>query len=252
MHISVAPYNVEITGIRRYAHRSNIELNCASNGGPQLEYRWIFSNNTIGNDTVLNINNATTFNGGNYTCNVTNNAGSDSTMTTIYCKLCNSTYVYSNVVTCVKMNSLYFCVEFFCFMPTVRPYFIIHPVASQEVEVNQEISLTCAAEGFPRPLIQWFINSNGNYNGVTNTAISRDILYSTLNISSATLSDTGIYYCIAMSAEFDVYTWSTISRVTVVGMLALLSYSSSILAIVDKVFHTYFVTFTNMKSFQTK
>ena len=86
MYILVAPYNVEITGVRRYRYGNDIELSCTSDGGPQLEYNWIFSNGTVGNDNTLSINNAATYNGGNYTCNVTNNAGSDSSMTTVYSK----------------------------------------------------------------------------------------------------------------------------------------------------------------------
>ena len=87
MYILVAPYNVEINGIRTYRYGMDIELNCTSDGGPQLEYSWIFSNSTIDNDATLNINSAAAYNGGNYTCNVINNAGSNSSMTTIYSKL---------------------------------------------------------------------------------------------------------------------------------------------------------------------
>ena len=87
VHIVVAPYNVEIIGMRRYPYGSDIELNCTSEGGPQLNYSWIFSTNTIDNDTMLNINNANVMNGGDYTCNVTNEAGYDSNTTTVYSEL---------------------------------------------------------------------------------------------------------------------------------------------------------------------
>ena len=87
IYILVAPYNVEIIGIRRYPYGSDIELNCTSEGGPQLEYSWIFSNSTIDNDAMLSINSATISNGGDYTCNVTNNAGFSSNTTTVYGEL---------------------------------------------------------------------------------------------------------------------------------------------------------------------
>ena len=87
MYFLVVPYNVEITGIRRYPYMSNIELNCTSEGGLQLEYSWIFLNNSIDNDYMLSIISATVSNGGDYTCNVTNNAGFDSNATTIYSEL---------------------------------------------------------------------------------------------------------------------------------------------------------------------
>ena len=81
----VAPYNVDIIGIRRYPFGSNIELNCTSEGGPQLEYNWIFLDTTIDTDAML-MRNGIVSNGGDYTCNVTNNAGFDSNTTTVYSK----------------------------------------------------------------------------------------------------------------------------------------------------------------------
>ena len=80
----VAPYNVEVTGMRRYPYGSNIELTCTSEGGPQLEYSWIFLNSTVGIDSVLNISNVAVSNGGDYTCNVTNDAGYDIYTATVY------------------------------------------------------------------------------------------------------------------------------------------------------------------------
>ena len=83
--ISVAPYNVEIIGTRRYPYGSDIELNCTSEGGPRLDFSWIFSNITIDrDDATLNIDNVTVTNGVNYTCNVNNNAGVSSNTTTVY------------------------------------------------------------------------------------------------------------------------------------------------------------------------
>ena len=84
LYTSVAPDNVEINGMRRYPYGSVIELNCTSEGGPQLDYTWILSDSIVDSDAVLYITNATVFNGGNYTCNVTNDAGYDNNTTTIY------------------------------------------------------------------------------------------------------------------------------------------------------------------------
>ena len=83
----VTPYNVEITGIRRYPYGSDIELNCTSEGGPQLEYSWILLDSIVNNDSMLNIINAAVSHGGEYTCNVTNEAGYDSNVTTVYSEL---------------------------------------------------------------------------------------------------------------------------------------------------------------------
>ena len=87
LYTLVAPYNVEINGMRRYSYGSAIELNCTSEGGPQLYYTWIFSDSIVDSDAVLNIRSATVSNGGDYTCNVTNDAGYDSNTTTVYSEL---------------------------------------------------------------------------------------------------------------------------------------------------------------------
>ena len=83
----VAPYDVEINGMRRYPYGSDIELTCTSEGGPQLDYNWIFSDSVIESDAMLNIASATVSYGGDYTCNVTNAAGYYSNMTTVYSEL---------------------------------------------------------------------------------------------------------------------------------------------------------------------
>ena len=87
LYTLAAPYNVEINGMRRYPYGSAIDLNCTSEGGPQLDYTWIFESGVIDKDIMLNITNATVFNGGDYTCNVTNDAGYDSNTTTVYSEL---------------------------------------------------------------------------------------------------------------------------------------------------------------------
>ena len=87
MYTLVAPYNVKIIGIRKYPYGSAIELTCTSEGGPQLDYSWIISDSVIDNDAVLNITGATVSAGGDYTCNVTNDAGYNSSTTTVYSEL---------------------------------------------------------------------------------------------------------------------------------------------------------------------
>ena len=75
-------------GDNLYSQGDQLQLNCSSEGGPQLEYTWIFSGSIItnANSNILTIDNITTSNGGNYICNVTNNAGSDNNTITIYSK----------------------------------------------------------------------------------------------------------------------------------------------------------------------
>ena len=67
-----------------YPQGVQLALNCQSKGGPQLQYSWIFSDSEIANTSTLTIDNVNASNGGNYTCNVTNNAGFESNTITVY------------------------------------------------------------------------------------------------------------------------------------------------------------------------
>ena len=77
-----------ITGDNLYNQREQLQLNCSSEGGPLLEYTWMFSGNIIPNantDTLI-IDNVNTTHAGDYSCNVTNDAGTDSDIITVYSK----------------------------------------------------------------------------------------------------------------------------------------------------------------------
>ena len=74
-----------ITGDNLYNQREQLQLNCSSEGGPLLEYTWMFSDNIIPNantDTLI-IDNVNTTHAGDYSCNVTNDAGTDSDTITV-------------------------------------------------------------------------------------------------------------------------------------------------------------------------
>ena len=81
---SVAPYDVMIMGENLYNQGDSLMLDCSSEGGPELEYIWLFSGNIIANTSILVIDNVSTIDGGDYTCNVTNAAGSDNEDITVY------------------------------------------------------------------------------------------------------------------------------------------------------------------------
>ena len=72
-----------------YTQGSQLQLTCVSEGGPELEYTWLMSGSMIDNvnDNAFIIDNVTTSDGGDYTCNVTNNAGYDTRTVTVYSKL---------------------------------------------------------------------------------------------------------------------------------------------------------------------
>jgi len=76
-------------GDNTYNNGDDLELNCSSEGGPDLEYRWSrmmndFSMDTITNTNTLMINGVITVDGGDYTCAVNNTAGTDTRTITVY------------------------------------------------------------------------------------------------------------------------------------------------------------------------
>ena len=75
-------------GDNLYNRAEQLQLNCLSEGGPVLEYTWLLSGDTIpnANTSTLTINNVNTTHAGDYTCNVTNNAGNASNIITVYSK----------------------------------------------------------------------------------------------------------------------------------------------------------------------
>ena len=77
-----------ITGYNFYNHGEELQLNCSSQGGPVLEYIWLHSGHMIDNATAstLVIDDVSTTDRGDYTCNVTNNAGYQSNNITVYSK----------------------------------------------------------------------------------------------------------------------------------------------------------------------
>ena len=87
---TVAPYNVVIMGNNLYNQGEQLQLNCSSEGGPVLEYSWSLSGGIIPNvnstDILFIIDNVNTTHAGDYTCNVTNDAGNNRDTITVYSK----------------------------------------------------------------------------------------------------------------------------------------------------------------------
>ena len=89
---TVAPYDVVITGDKAIPHGSRLRLRCSSKGGTYLHYR-LRTPSRFYTGTHHFICNANARNGGNYTCTVTNDAGSSSNTVTVYGELVHCTYV---------------------------------------------------------------------------------------------------------------------------------------------------------------
>ena len=101
---TVTPYDVNITGNSTYPHGNQLQLRCSSEGGPQLEYSWSSPNSSYTATNNLTISNVTTLDGGNYTCTVTNDAGSSSKTVTVYGELVHITHVSTLLHVCVKLG----------------------------------------------------------------------------------------------------------------------------------------------------
>ena len=90
LYYTVGPYDVKITGNNTITHGSQLQLHCSSDGGPQLKYSWNRMGILYTSTDNLSISNVTTLDGGNYTCTVTNDAGSSSNTVTVYGELRSS------------------------------------------------------------------------------------------------------------------------------------------------------------------
>ena len=99
-----------------------VTLDCLTLGGPANTFQWSFNRAVIENETsaILTLPNVTAEDGGSYTCNVTNAAGSDT----------NSTYVF------------------------ISPMITLHPTSMNTV-AGENVTLSCDARGFPEPSICW-------------------------------------------------------------------------------------------------
>ena len=96
VYFSVSPNNVTIIGQNMYPQGNQLELTCSSEGGPDLTYSWsrtnMFSATTVTNTNTLTIDNVAAVDGGDYTCTVTNGAGTSNASVTVYSELIKSIY----------------------------------------------------------------------------------------------------------------------------------------------------------------
>ena len=110
-----------------FNQRNDISFICIAFGGPDNTFQWEMNRNIIGNDSMLKVMDIDASSGGNYTCTVSNAAGSGSTSTTLY----------------------------------VAPY-IVTPLEEQTLTFNgSSVNLTCEADGFPLPTVSWNRNTTG-------------------------------------------------------------------------------------------
>ena len=90
-------------GDNTYSQGEHLQLSCSSEGGPELEYAWSFSGDIIDNayTSMITTANLTTSNGGDYICNVSNVAGFDSEIITVYSKFFVCKFFLSQLLYCL-------------------------------------------------------------------------------------------------------------------------------------------------------
>ena len=103
----------------------NVTVMCSSRGGPDNVYQWLrngIKNTTIGSQPELIFPLITAYNGGKYTCIVSNAAGITNVSFTLY----------------------------------IQPYIETdRPMQIQIANVSELVTFSCVAFGFPTPVYQW-------------------------------------------------------------------------------------------------
>lgn len=123
-------------------------------GGPGNSFQWERNGIVVANDSTLTFVDVDASYGGNYTCVVSNAAGDDSASATLY----------------------------------VTPY-IVTPLEEDILVVNgSRINVSCDAEGFPTPTVNWV--------GMLDVEVSSTMI---LQFSPVLFGDEGVYRCIAIS-----------------------------------------------------
>ena len=140
-------------------------------GGPGNSFRWEMNGIIIATGDILTSVDINASYGGNYTCVVSNAAGDDSATATLY----------------------------------VIPYIVTQLDESISAVNGSKVNISCDAEGFPTPTINW-VDMQG-------IEVSSSML---LQFSPIMFGDEGIYHCVAFS-EIDGINYTMIDQISLNG-----------------------------------
>ncbi len=146
-HLTVAPGEVQINVSNVVVSKDdNVSMTCLFSGGPNNIIQWRKDGTILRDETlhILQINEVTNIDGGNYTCMVSNEVGSSDHTITLY----------------------------------VEPYITTEPSTSERAQLRDRIVFTCRASGFPEPQISWIKLENGSTVANTDMLIFDSIRYS--------------------------------------------------------------------------
>ena len=114
--------SVEILPLNVTKFGDNVTLICSASGGPEISFLWDMNGeNIVGNDRTLNLVDIDASYGGDYTCIVSNTAGTDSATATLY----------------------------------VAPYFVTSLDEELLATNGSSVNISCDAAGFPAPIVTW-------------------------------------------------------------------------------------------------
>ena len=152
--LNVTPSNILSRG-------DNVTLTCSARGGPDNMFQWQRNGTDLpGEDqTTLQLTDIDATDGGVYTCVVSNAAGNSSMSATI----------------------------------NIRLYFDMQPM-DINAEAGQSHMLTCGAEAFPEPTIQWFRDDGADFGMNVTGMNTSDLMFTPIQFG-----DEGDYYCTAIS-----------------------------------------------------
>ena len=140
----------------------NVTFNCSVQGGPGNTFQWLKNGViTVEESSVLTVTNVTVEKGAEYTCIVSNAAGSES-----------------------KNASLF-----------IAPKIIQPPQAINTTNGSTE-NFTCLATGYPEPEIRWYKSNSPDHNDIKAT-FNMAGSGSTLDFDPVTFGDEGYYHCVA-------------------------------------------------------
>ena len=114
-----------------------VEQSCITLGGPANSFQWSFNGEELENGTtrILTLPNVTAKDGGAYTCNVTNSAGSETYTTHVF----------------------------------ISPLITLNPVDFNAMNEANEVNFTCDATSFPEPSFEWIKEGDPDF-ALSNTS----------------------------------------------------------------------------------
>ncbi len=188
---------VEATpSISNASRGDSVEFNCSALGGPGNRFTWTrsFIQRQVANTSQLVVVVEDAFDGSEYECLVMNDAGNETATVTLNGEV--ALFLLLLFGTQPISTSLFLSFA-------VAPLILTFPEADNVTSIQDNITLTCNASGFPIPQISWTHNMTGINGSDDRVSITEDqgqrSVLSTLTVTRAMTNDSGQYECMVTS-----------------------------------------------------